>query len=318
MVCLFPHERGLVLRVSVTERCNFRCRYCMPDGPPQACGAPLPFDRLRELVAFVGSVYPIRKLKITGGEPLVRRGLPRFIQQLAGLFDGEISMTTNASRLAGAARALKDAGLSRVNISLDTLDERRFRELTRGRLRDTLAGIEAAVGAGLTPVKLNAVLRKSSWREDVPALLDYAREREIELRFIELMRTGETGDWAGREFVPARDVIDWLEPAAQLRWNERQQAVPARGSVVEWNGGTVRVGWITPNSDPFCAGCNRMRLDSAGRLYRCLIDPTPLPVDELLRRYEPAEARRLFGEYVAGKTAPPEMIAGRSMASLGG
>ncbi|MCB2212265.1 radical SAM protein [bacterium] len=319
MSCHFRHEQGLVLRVSVTERCNFRCRYCIPPGASTStCGHPLALDRIVELCAAIHSLYTVRKLKITGGEPLVRSGLPGFIQRLSEAGLGEISLTTNASRLADMAEDLKAASLARVNISLDTLNAGRFRDLTSGLLDDTLSGIESAVAFGLTPVKLNAVLRRSSWREDVPELLGFAAERGLQVRFIELMRTGPTADWAAGEYISAAVVRDWLQTIVSTVPILRSPDSPARVDELTWTGHLLRVGWITPHSNPFCDGCNRLRLDSSGRLYRCLMDPDPLPLNDLMTSLPQPELHKAVREYMQGKRIPAVMSTAGTMASIGG
>jgi GTP 3',8-cyclase len=319
MKCQFRHTEGIVLRVSVTERCNFRCRYCIPPGESQSqCGHPLSLETLGDLCAAVHRLHPARKLKITGGEPLVRPGLPGFISRLSKEGFGEVSMTTNASRLASAAQELKSAGLARVNISLDTLNPDRFRDLTSGRLADTLAGIDAALSTGLTPVKLNAVLRESSWRDDVPELIAFAAERKLELRFIELMRTGATAEWATNEFVAATEVRSWLANVCDLQSHPRSPDSPARLDELIWNGQPLRIGWITPHSNPFCDGCNRLRLDSSGKLYRCLMDPNPFSLPDTLATMTEAELHVAIREYLDGKVAPEEMFTAGTMASIGG
>ena len=195
-----------VLRLSVTDRCDLRCRYCLPAGRvPFAPQTELAGPReLVDAVAWLVRHCAVDRLKITGGEPLVFRGIVGLVETAAALSGlREISMTTNGTQLAQLAAALRGAGLARVNVSLDTLDAQRFAELTRGGdLRRVLAGIAAARNAGLAPVKLNSVLRRSAWQEDVPALLDFAAGENLEIRFIELMRTGTEIAWARRSSCP--------------------------------------------------------------------------------------------------------------------
>ena len=183
-----------LLRLSVTDRCNLRCRYCMPEQgvPKVAHAALLSLERLAEVARWLCQRVEIERIKLTGGEPLVRSGVDRLIGLLRAIPGvREVSLTTNGSLLARQVEALQAAGLRRVTVSLDSLDASRYRELTRGgRVEDALAGISAALSAGLTPVKLNAVLQQSTWTRDVPRLLDYTAANGLELRFIELMRTG--------------------------------------------------------------------------------------------------------------------------------
>jgi cyclic pyranopterin phosphate synthase len=222
-------------------------------------------------------------VKITGGEPLFRKGVVEFVSELSRQ-EGvdEVSMTTNGTRLAVLAAGLAMAGLSRVNVSLDTLSPARFQELTRGGLLETvLAGIDAALLAGLSPVKLNAVLRRSSFETDVPALLEFASLRGLEVRFIELMRTGPAAAFAASEFVSSRYVRERLgldgalEPAGFA-------AGSARRLRLRFQNADVVTGWIEPVSHSFCEGCHRLRLDPRGCLRRCLMDPEPFPLLERL------------------------------------
>lgn len=279
-----------------------------------------PLDRLLATTEWLAEHYTIGKIKLTGGEPLVRKGLVDFIAGLRTLKGvGEVSMTTNGALLARHARELKAAGLARVNVSLDSLDSERFRDLTRGGdLARTLEGIDAALSHGLTPVKINAVLLRSSWRDDVPALLDFAGERDLEVRFIELMRTGTRADWAQEEFVSADDVHAWLVEQTHLEENQGAASSPARRSLVAWKGRTQRVGWITPLSLPFCADCNRLRLDALGRIHRCLMDGEQYPLAEALESKSDKDIQNEVDFYLGGKTIPVEIASEAPMNTVGG
>lgn len=311
-----PHR----LRVSVTDRCNFRCRYCMPlEGVPKlAHGDLLSLEDLASLAAWLAPRFGIRRIKLTGGEPLLRLGIDDLVRQLAVIPDvDEISLTTNGSGLVQHAEKLRAAGVVRVNVSLDTLDAARFHELTRGgRIEDVLAGIRAAVSAGLLPLKLNSVLQRSTWQQDVPQLLDYAAEHGFELRFIELMRTGTERSWCDAEFVAATRVQIWLAEQGRLRPNFLMDQGPARLSQVWWRGGIVKVGWITPRSHPFCESCDRMRLDARGRLYRCLMDPHYFDLGAALYRED--RMGEQLAAYLAAKFAPETMEQASAMSLIGG
>jgi cyclic pyranopterin phosphate synthase len=260
----------------------------------------------------------VTRVKLTGGEALLRPGLVEFVRNLSA--DGgvsEVSMTTNGTRLAGLAADLARAGLSRVNVSLDTLDASRFRELTRGgTLERVTAGIDAALAARLAPVKLNAVLRRSSFEIDVPALLDFASKRGLEVRFIELMRTGPAAAFAAREFVSSREVRLRLGLAGDLETAEAE-AGPARRLRVRFRGTEVVTGWIEPVSRSFCGGCRRLRLDPRGELRRCLMDAEPYP---LLERLEAGDAglEEDVDRFLEGKRPPLSFETPRSMAAIGG
>lgn len=367
------------LRVAVTDRCNLRCTYCMPEGAARAVragntleespsrlqaadeaqsaapgtvepqqrrtsssgaasrtsirsltrlslhgGSPagrLDLGRLAELVRWLHERFRFGKVKITGGEPLVHGGVVDFVRTLSALAPPpELSMTSNGTLLAPHAQELREAGLERVNVSLDSIDPARFEALTGGRLEAVLNGIAAAQEAGLGPVKVNAVLRRSSWREDVPGLLDLAVERGLKLRFIELMRTGTERAWCERERILASEVLCWLhrQPECQLEHGGDltvHGAEPARRGRLRWRGHALEVGWILPVSRPFCSSCNRLRLDSAGRLRRCLMDGSTL---DLTRLTERPEANHELAAFMAGKRPPGSMDHPQPMLALGG
>jgi GTP 3',8-cyclase len=257
------------LRVSVTDRCNLRCIYCMPpEGVPlQSHGDLLTFE---EIVAVVVAAVElgVRKVRLTGGEPLVRLGLTELVQQLAhieGLDD--LSLSTNGTLLKEHAAALKAAGLRRVNVSLDSLKPERYRRITRqGKLADALGGIEAAQEAGLTPIKINAVVMRGCNDDEVADLAALAGERGWSIRFIERMPlAGSEGGYVSAAEVRAK--LDDLGPL--LPGSDEVQNGPARCYRLAGTAGSV--GFISPLSEPFCATCNRLRLTSTGMLRPCLL-----------------------------------------------
>ena len=310
-----------LLRISVTDRCNFACRYCMPAklAPRIRRNDLLSLEQLSEVVEWLSGHINIERVKITGGEPLVRSGLENLIANLSALPNvSEVSLTTNGSLLARKADILKTSGLARVNVSLDTLDPERFAQLTRGaRLQDTIDGIDAAINAGLVPLKLNAVLTASGWQQDVPMLLDFAASRKLEVRFIELMRTGTERVWCDAEFVSVDVVREWLQARASLTSIETPAGIPARRTHVCWGATELNVGWIAPRSHPFCQSCERVRLDSQGRLRRCLMDTASLDLVPLLHSSEEKAVERL-DQYLAGKRAPSGMDTESPMSQIGG
>jgi GTP 3',8-cyclase len=311
-----------VLRLSATDRCNFRCRYCMaPEGAPKVAQASLlSLEQLSAVAAWLCRYFEIHRVKLTGGEPLVRKGVEKVIQSLLSVPGiTEISLTTNGSLLRHLAVPLKQAGLSRVNVSLDTLDSARFQTVTRGgNLDNTLAGITAAVAAGLVPVKLNSVLQKSTWIQDVPSLLDYAALNGFELRFIELMHTGTESSWCQSEFVPGCQVYQWLSQRTVVTTLPCTDSAPARLTRIWWRGVDLLVGWILPRSFPFCARCDRLRLDARGRLYRCLMDPAYLDLATLLREKGEDAALLDLNCYVLQKSPPTLMDKPTAMSLIGG
>jgi cyclic pyranopterin phosphate synthase len=309
------------LRVSVTDRCDLRCRYCRTGLEDYQAADRLlpPLSRLATAACWVVCHLGATRVKVTGGEPLLRRGVADFVRELsqdAGVED--VSMTTNGTRLAALAADLARAGLSRVNVSLDTLNPIRFRELTRGgAVESVLAGIDAALEAGIAPVKLNAVLRRSSFEWDVPALIEFASARGLEVRFIELMRTGSAAAFAGGEFVSSREVRERLdlEGAPELA---AAVAGPARRLGVSFRNIDVVTGWIEPVSHSFCAGCRRLRLDPRGCLRRCLMDAEPFPLLARLEAGEDAGLEEDVDCFLAGKRPPLSFETPRSMAAIGG
>jgi cyclic pyranopterin phosphate synthase len=291
----------------------------------------LPFEKVVRVVGWLVREIGIERVRLTGGEPLARRGLETLIAALAQLPGvREISLTTNGTLLADRAAALRQAGLSRVNVSLDSLDPARFRELTRGgRLEETLAGIDAAIAARLTPLKLNAVLHRSTWRSDVPRLMAFAADLGVEVRFIELMRTGTEQAWSASEYVSADEVVTWLREIGEVEPLSAPVSEPARRTRVRWRGHEANIGWITPQSHSFCHACERLRLDARGQLRRCLMDPAVFPLAALLREAEhgvmPGDGsaeRVTAGErvahYLSGKRSPATMDSADAMSTIGG
>lgn len=275
------------LRIGITDRCNFRCVYCMPaDGVALVAKRELlSFEEVAR-VARVGSRLGLNKIRLTGGEPTVRAELPTLVGLLAAIDGiGEIAMTTNAARLDELAGPLKRAGLGRVNISLDTLDANRAAEIARRDvLPSVMRGIDAALSAGLGPLKFNCVVMRGVNDLELPDLVDFARERGAQMRFIEYMPMGHARLDSHNRTVTAREMRVILsdrfdlapEPADAARGSD-----PARAWVCQRTG--VRVGFITSISDNFCSTCNRMRLTAEGGLRPCLHQDAEVDVREVLR-----------------------------------
>ncbi|GIX22190.1 MAG: GTP 3',8-cyclase 1 [Gammaproteobacteria bacterium] len=277
------------LRLSVTDRCDLRCHYCLPKGfrgfyEPAHW---LDFDELTRLAGLFAA-HGVRHVRLTGGEPLLRRNLPELVARLAALPGVErVSLSTNAVRLAKWAAALKAAGLRRLNISLDSLRPERYAAITGGgRLDKVLDGIEAARAAGFRSVRINMVVMRGINDDEVEDLLEFCLARGLLLRYIETMPVGDTGRLAVRHHLPLDHVRARLArrytllpvlPAGAAR-----TAGPARYLRIAERGG-ARVGFITPLSDHFCADCNRVRLTADGTLYPCLGDEHSVPLGRLLR-----------------------------------
>ncbi len=318
-----PVASGIYLRLSVTSACDLRCAYCRPGSAPsdRSGGAPRPAsnDELVALVGEVARVRPIRKIRLTGGEPLLRRGIVDLVRELRRLAPrATIGMTTNGQRLAPLAAALRAAGLDALNVSLDTLDERRFGRLSpAGALDATLAGIDAAVAAGFEPLKINTVLLRSINGDRLESLVEYAAARDAEIRFIELMPIGAGAPLYPREFLSAADAL------ARLR--ERlpyDGPLGARGTAVRHamraDGRRVVVGFISPVSHPFCDGCDRLRIDARGRLVACLRGEEGVDLLAPLRRGDRAAIAGALAAACAGKGRAATDWPTRTMYGIGG
>ena len=271
--------RGLRdLRISVTDRCNFRCCYCMPR---DVFGTDFPFMDSSELLSFeeivrVTKVFAglgVEKLRLTGGEPLLRHGIEVLVEQLAGV-DGiaDVAMTTNGSMLAKKARSLRDAGLSRVTVSLDSLDAQTFRTMSDVKIpvARVVEGIAAAAAAGLAPVKINAVVKRGvNEGQGILNLAAFGREHGYVVRFIEFMDVGATNGWQLDEVVPAAEIVDTINAAWPIEPLDPDYVgeVAARYRYLDGSG---EVGLITSITQPFCGTCTRARLSAKGELYTCL------------------------------------------------
>ena len=262
------------LRISLTDRCQLRCTYCMPaDGVPWLPGPTMLTTDELVRIARVAVGLGVTEIRLTGGEPLLRPDVVDVVGRLAALrgHDGapEVSLTTNAMRLPALAAPLRDAGLSRVNVSLDTLDRERFRELTRrDRLGQTLAGLAAADAAGLHPVKLNAVVMRGVNDDEVVDLVRFALDHGYQMRFIEQMPLDAGHTWDRRAMVTQAEILDRLGTAFRLSPVPTRGSAPAELFVVD--DGPATVGVIASVSAPFCGSCDRVRLTADGQLRACL------------------------------------------------
>jgi cyclic pyranopterin phosphate synthase len=259
------------LRVSVTDRCNLRCTYCMPEDVTFLDkGELLSYEEITHLVR-VAAGLGIDKVRLTGGEPLLRRGLPELVRQL-GAVPGvrDIGLTTNGLLLGQQARPLHDAGLRRLNVSLDTLDPGRFRQLARrDGLDEVLAGIDAALAAGFDKIKVNAVVIRGANDQDVVPLARYARDRGLEMRYIEYMPIGAE-PWERDKAVLAHEIMDALERGVGPLVPAEDYDANAPAMDFRYADGGGRVGIIASVSRPFCRRCNRLRLTADGKLRHCL------------------------------------------------
>ncbi|WP_439742064.1 GTP 3',8-cyclase MoaA [Bacillus pseudomycoides] len=277
------------LRISVTDRCNFRCRYCMPEeifGPDYSFLSNdkiLSFDEI-ERVARIFVSLGVRKLRITGGEPLLRKNLPELIERLNKI-DGveDIGLTTNGSLLKKFAPDLYKAGLSRVTVSLDSLDEERFSYLNgnRSKVKTVLAGIQAAAEVGMK-IKMNMVVQKGKNEQDIVQMAQYFKENKHILRFIEYMDVGNFNGWELGEVVSKQEILEMIHKVMPL---ERIEAnYPGEVATrYRYIGSDEEIGIISSVTDSFCSSCTRARISAEGKLYTCLFASKGNDLRELLR-----------------------------------
>ena len=273
------------LRISVTDRCNFRCTYCMPLDEYEWVDRKeiLTFEEITRLAAlFVRN--GMEKIRLTGGEPLVREGLERLIKALASLAGLEdISLTTNGSLLASKAPALRAAGLKRINVSLDTLDEDKFRRITKwGDLTKVLNGLSVARQVGLDPIKINAVIQRGVNDDEIVALAEFARKNSFAIRFIEYMDVGNVNGWRLDRMVSKAEILETLQAYSPLKMIGRENAsdTAVRYQFVDASGD---IGFIPSVTEPFCSQCARARLTAEGKLVTCLFSQQGHDLRALLR-----------------------------------
>ncbi|GAB3957511.1 GTP 3',8-cyclase MoaA [Streptomyces sparsus] len=317
------------LRVSLTDRCNLRCTYCMPEEGLQWLAKPelLTDDEIVRLIRIAVTRLGVTQVRFTGGEPLLRPGLVSLVERCAALERRpRMSLTTNGIGLERTATALRDAGLDRVNVSLDTLDPEVFQRLTRRkRHADVLSGLAAARAAGLTPVKVNAVLMPGLNDTEAPDLLSWAIEHDYELRFIEQMPLDAQHGWQRDTMITAGDILESLRTRFELSPEGEQQrgAAPAERWLVD--GGPHRVGVIASVTRPFCRACDRTRLTADGQVRTCLFAREESDLRGALRSgAEDAEIARLWKVAMWGKKAgagiddPTFVQPDRPMSAIGG
>lgn len=313
------------LRISVTDRCNFRCGYCMPR---TAFGSDHPFLPHAELLSFeeitraarIALSLGVRKLRLTGGEPLLRKDIDKLVAQLAQLrtLDGEppeLTLTTNGSLLKRKAQALKDAGLQRVTVSLDALDDTIFQTMSDAdtSVAEVLAGIEAAQAVGLAPIKVNMVVQKGVNDTQILPMATHFRHSGVELRFIEFMDVGATNGWRMEQVLPSAEVMRRI--AAEFPLVPLSSSAP--GETAErwaYADGSGEVGFISSVTQAFCGNCNRARLSTEGQLYTCLFATRGHDLRGLLRGAAPVDDGQLSAAVAAvwaGRTDRYSQLRGR-------
>ena len=287
------------LRISVTDRCNFRCIYCMPQDEYEWIEKKeiLTFEEITRLARLFIQLG-VDEIRLTGGEPLVRRNLERLIAQLSAL-EGlrGVCLTTNGSLLAEKVEALQKAGLKRINVSIDTLDPEKFKRITkRGDLGKVLEGLFAAQRCGLKPIKINAVIERGVNEDDILKLVEFSREHDFAIRFIEYMDVGNANNWTTEKLVPKKEIIEIVGARYPLREVGRDDG-SAPSVDYEFVDGRGEIGVIASVTEPFCSACNRARLTSDGKLVTCLFSQIGHDLKGLLRKGSTDEE---ISEFIAG------------------
>jgi len=315
------------VRMSVTDRCDFRCVYCMSERMTFIPRAQL---LTLEEMAMLGQAFTelgVRKLRITGGEPLVRKNVISLFRQLGRLPElEELTLTTNGSQLEHLARPLREAGVKRINISLDSLDPRRFRRITRiGNLSKVLRGIDAALAVGFERLKLNTVAIRDRGDDEILGLLDFVLDRGMDITFIEQMPAGIDADApSSQPFVPSEEILELLRTRHEVIATDETSGGPARYYRIPAH--ATRVGFISPRSHSFCESCNRVRVTTEGRLLLCLGQDHSVDLKKVLRAH-PGDLSRLKQAITRAMELKPEghdfnrarhPVAFRNMSSTGG
>lgn len=327
------------LRISITDRCNFRCTYCMPEEGMKWLDRSqvMSFEEIEHLARIFVERYGVRGIRLTGGEPTVRAHLPVLVEKLAKLENEngpiDLSMTTNGATMRLVAAGLREAGLKRVNISLDTLDRKKFAEMTRrDQLDNVLDGIVASQEAGFAPVKINAVIERGVNDDEIIALATYAREQNVEMRFIEFMPLDASGHWVNDQVVGQEEIVEMINAVYPIEVMPARGAAPADrfryldgGLHDDATGPGAKIGIIPTVTKPFCGDCDRVRLTSDGDFRTCLFATKEFGLlaalragetdDEIAARIEAAVATKWAGHQInqVNFTRPA-----KSMSQIGG
>lgn len=280
------HSRKInYLRVSVTDLCNLRCVYCMPPGGTELSRKEeiLSLEEILKIIKH-GVSLGVNKIRITGGEPLVRKGITSLIKHIVDIKGiDDIAMTTNGVFLKEFATELKNSGLSRLNISLDTMREDRFHDITRGgNIADVFEGVEAVLKAGFKGTKINAVIMRGDNDDEIQDFVRYILERDIELRFIELMASGWKDMVDEDRFMPTSEIMERVREVGELV-PDKQRVGGGPATIYRIKGALGSIGFISAVSKPFCKTCNRLRLTSDGKLRSCLLSGGELDIKDILR-----------------------------------
>jgi cyclic pyranopterin phosphate synthase len=273
------------LRISITDRCNFRCSYCMPLEKYEWIDRHeiLTFEEITRLATLFVQLG-VEEVRLTGGEPLLRHGVEQLVGQIAGIKGlKDLSLTTNASLLGELAEGLSKAGLNRINVSLDTINPEKFRDMTqRDDLANVLKGLSAAARSGLKPVKINSVIQRGVNDDDIAELLEFSRKNDFQIRFIEYMDVGNSNNWVSDGMVPKSEILERINNLFPLEEVGRDdKSAPAVG--YRFKDGLGNVGVIASVTEPFCTGCTRARLTADGRLVLCLFSDQGFDLKKLIR-----------------------------------
>jgi cyclic pyranopterin phosphate synthase len=309
------------LRVSVTSACDLRCTYCRPHGHVVTDRCSLSDEHRLEFIRFLHERWGLSQVRITGGEPLCHPLLASFVASLRDALPAMVvTVTTNGRLLQRYATALRQAGVDRLNVSVDSLDPCTYRRITGGALEPVLAGLDAAEEAGFLPPKINAVVLRGLNDSEVLTLTRWALTHGREIRFLEAMPIGPSPELNRRRFVPANEVVELLEAEFELTALAAGPEGTARRYRAIGNGCAGVVGLITPVSEPFCGGCGRIRLTADGRLYPCLMDAQCVDVSQAWSggRFSAMTAARLVQKAVAAKRPNGLQRQAAPMVALGG
>ncbi|MEK6766953.1 MAG: GTP 3',8-cyclase MoaA [Planctomycetota bacterium] len=316
------HSRKIsYLRISVTDMCNLRCVYCMPPGGTELSRKEeiLSFEEILKIIKH-GVSLGINKIRITGGEPLVRKGITSLVRHITGIKGiDDIAMTTNGVFLKEFATELKSSGLSRLNISLDTMREDRFHDITRGgKIQEVFEGVEEVLKAGFKRTKMNAVVMRGTNDDEIQDFVRYILERDIELRFIELMASGWKNMADEERFMPTSEIMEKVKEVGDLV-PVKQRVGGGPATIYRIKGGLGSIGFISAVSKPFCSTCNRLRLTSDGRLRSCLLSGGEVDVKDILRSSDLNEkelAEALTEAFIKVTTMKPTVHSGKNNAVM--
>jgi len=316
------HSRKInYLRVSVTDLCNLRCVYCMPAGGSELSDRDeiLSFEEILKIIKH-GVSLGLNKIRLTGGEPLVRRDITSFIKQISDIEGiNDIALTTNGINLKEHADTLKKSGLSRLNISLDTMRADRFSDITRGgNIQDVFDGVEEVLKVGFTGTKMNTVIMRGQNDDEILDFVRYILERNIELRFIELMASGWKNMVDADRYIPSSEIMEKIQEIGELvPVNERAGGGPA--TIYRMKGSLGSIGFISAVSKPFCSTCNRLRLTSDGKLRSCLLSGGEVDIKNILRSSSFSEeelAEKLTESFIKATTMKPIVHSGENKAVM--